>query len=320
MVMLFTLGCDLNPLGGDKSKLDPLFEPGKHVQSQPPTISPIANFTMDENDVQTLNFTIGDPDTIMLCSLIFVKGYSSNNTLIDGTGLLVGGVFPNCTVRISPKALQYGLSNIKMEVYDFWTKVSSTFQLTVVHILTPGAFSIIDAEGKNQAIEVTWGLPAYMSGTSARYNAFYRVTGSATTFTRVPNVSSPYTITGLTNGTLYDIYIEARNAVGFKNSQTVQAQPGRFKVFGGEFIAASTQFANSAGTSTNVQIVNSTMTTTEAVTDPVNYPAIAYDLAESPPNSAIPVGFAKPSAITSKSGKYKVYMSSQGNILSGDAP
>ncbi len=316
--MLFTLGCDLNPLGGDKSKLDPLFEPGKHVQSQPPFIGPIANYTMDENDVITVPFTIGDPDTIMLCSLIFVKGYSSSGTLIDSTGLLVGGLFPNCTLRISPKPFQYGNSNIKVEVYDFWTKASSTFQLTVVHVLTPGAFSIIDAEGSDKAIEVSWQPAAYMAGTSGRYSMWYRPTGAGA-FTQILNVRSPYIITGLTNGTLYDIYVEARNSIGFRNSQTVQAQPGKYKVLGGEFIASSQQYGNTPGTYTNVQVTNSTMIGAEVIIDG-NYPALAYSPSENPPNSTIPAGTPKPSSITSPSGRYKVYMSSQGNILSGDAP
>ena len=51
--------CDFNPLGGSKSHIDPTFEPGKHQASLPPTIGAVANVTMDENDVQTIPFTIG---------------------------------------------------------------------------------------------------------------------------------------------------------------------------------------------------------------------------------------------------------------------
>jgi hypothetical protein len=315
--MLFALGCDLNPLGGNKSKLDPLFEPGKHIQSQPPTIGAIPNYVMDENEVTTIPFTIGDADTFMMCSLIFVKGYSSNQTLIDSTGLLVGGLFPNCTLQISPKSFQFGVSTIKVEVYDFWTKADSSFQLTVLHVLKPGVFSIIDAEGGDKKIDVTWGAAAYMTGTSAKYSLFYRPTGSAA-FSQISNVHSPYTITGLTNGVMYDIYVRAQNSIGFRDSQTVQAQPGKYRVLGSEFVPSSQQYGNTPGTNTNVQVTSSTLVAHEVVAD-ANYPALTYSLAEVPADGHVVVGSAKPSSLTSPSGKYKVYINSQSNILSGDA-
>jgi hypothetical protein len=316
--IFFALGCDLNPLGGDKSKLDPLFEPGKHIQSAAPIISNIPNLTMDENDIQIIPFTISDSDTFMVCSSVFVKAYSSNETLIDSSGLLVGGTYPNCTLTVTPKSFQYGISTVKVEVYDFWTKVSTNFQLNVLHILSPGFFSITDAEGGNTTIDVTWSPSAYMTGSSAHYALFYREAGTST-FTQIPNVTSPYLLTNLVNGTVYDIYIEARNAVGSRNTTTIQAQPGKYRVLGAEFTPASSQFENTPGTNTNVQIVNSTFVTTETIAD-ANYPALAYSAPEAPPNSAIPVGAIKPSTLTTPSGRYKVYMTSQSNILSGDAP
>lgn len=336
--MIFITGCDFNPLGGSKSNLDPTFEPGKHQPSAPPVISAIADYIIDENDVQSIPFTISDPDTFMVCSLVFVKATSSNNTIIDSTGLTVGGTYPNCTLRIAPKAFQFGVADITVTLYDFWTYARSNFQLNVVHILTPGIFSIIDAEGGNQTVDLTWQNAAYMltSGayTSPFYTVFYRTTSPAGVWTSIPRVLSPYQVTGLTNGIEYDFYILATNSIGTRVSNTVIAQPTRFQNRGGAFIAGSTQYEDTpVPLLLNVQNTNATLlsdvpdetdsaflTACTAAGAPVpDCPAAGvytlYSPAENPINGSTPGSF--PSAVTTPSGKYKVYVNSQANILSG---
>lgn len=318
-VVLTAVGCDLNPLGGTKSKLDPLFEPGKHQPSAPPVISAIPDYIMDENDVYTIPFTISDPDTFMVCSLVFVKATSSDNNLIDSSGMVVGGTFPNCTLTMSPKAFKFGVATITVDLYDFWSHAKSNFQLTVVHILTPGAFLITDAEGGDRTIDVTWQNAAYMlttgAYTSPHYTLYYREVGSGP-FTAVPNVTSPYTITGLTNGQDYDIYVNASNSIGSRNSNTVQAQPTKYKIRGGEFITASNQYEDTGGVFTTIKTTNATLLTTLSETD-ANYPALTYAAPENPIDGTFPTGTTPPSYVISPSGKYKVYMNSQENILSG---
>lgn len=323
-VIIFITGCDFNPLGGSKSNLDPLFEPGKHTPSAPPVISAIADYIIDENDVQTIPFTIGDPDTFMVCSLVFVKATSSNNTIIDGTGLTVGGTYPNCTLRIAPKAFQFGVANITVSVYDFWTYARSNFQLNVVHILAPGAFAITDAEGGNQTVDVTWQNAAYMlttgAFTSPFYTLFYRTTSPAGAWISIPRVISPYQVTGLTNGVEYDFYILATNSIGTRVSNTVTAEPTRFQYRGAAFVAGSTQSQLSPGGTPSVpnpQYANYSLLSDVAITDG-NYPVLAFDPPENPyENPAPALGSNPPSSITTPSGKYKVYVNSQGNILSG---
>lgn len=328
MILLFAIifiaGCDFNPLGGNKSNLDPTFEPGKHNPSAPPVISPIADYIIDENDVQTIPFTISDPDTFMVCSLVFVKTTSSNNTIIDSTGLTVGGTYPNCTLRIAPKSFQYGIVDITVTLYDFWTYAHSKFQLNVVHILAPGAFAITDAEGGNQTVDVTWQNAAYMltSGayTSPYYTLFYRTTSPAGPWTSVPRVTSPYMVTGLTNGVEYDFYVLATNSIGTRASNTVTAQPTRFQYRGAAFVAGSTQGELSPGGTgavPNPQYINMSLLSDVPIEDG-NYPALAFDSPETPyENPAPAVGSNPPSSITTPSGKYKVYVDSQANILSG---
>ena len=244
--------------------------------------------------------------------------------MIDSSGLVVGGTYPNCTLQITPKAFQFGTADIKVDLYDFWTHSIVNLNLTVVHILTPGAFSIIDAEGDDRSVTVTWQNAAYMSGsgafTSPYYTLYYRPVGSGA-YTALPRVTSPFNVTGLTNGQEYDFYVNARNSIGNRNSSVVQATPTKFKLRGPEFIAASTQYSVTGAVAVGTPYkVNSTLIGYIDTEDAAggNYPSLNYALAEAPViNGNSASGTAKGSSITTPSGKYKVYVNSQGNILSG---
>jgi len=304
-------GCDFNLLGGSKSQLGENFEPGKRTESNsPPIITSIPNFTMDENDVQSVTFQITDPDTFLMCSSIYIKASSSNTVLIDRDQMVVGGVFPNCTLRLSPKALQFGTSQIKVELYDFWTIVNTSFTLTVDHVLTPGPFAIIDAEGQDRSVALTWTTPAYMTGTSARYTVFYRETGSTGGYSQITPVASPYTVSGLVNGQSYDFFIQARNSIGTRDTTIVQATPTKYKLRGVEFVAASSQFETTVPSG---YIINSTLVSHIDTADG-NYPTLSYSASENPVNTS---GTLPGSYLTTPSGNYKVYVDSQQNIISG---
>lgn len=289
-VNIFFTACDTNLLGGSKSKIDQYFEPGKRTPSLPPTISPIADFVMDENDIQYVPFTINDPDTFMMCSTIFVKAYSSNETLIDSGSMMVTGAYPNCTLKLQPKALQFGVSSIRVELWDFWTVVSATFNLTVNHVMTPGLFSIVNAEAQNRAALIEWSIPAYMTGTSSRYTIFYRPTGSSAPYSQITPVRTPYVITGLVNGVTYDVFVRARNSIGYRDSNIVQVTPTRYKLYGSEYVASSDQQAISTTTG-RIKTYSSSGPKSDGV-----------------------------EGVTTASGKYKVYLNSQGNIISGANP
>ena len=287
---LFLFGCDSNILGGSSSTIDTYYEPGKRTPSAPPTISPIADFTMDENDIQSVPFVINDIDTFLMCSNIFVKATSSNNALIDYTGFSVTGFYPNCVLRMQPKALQFGVTTVKVELFDFYTVVSSSFQLTVLHVLSPGLFTINEAEAQDRAVLLEWSNAAYMAGTSSRYTVFYRPTGSAAPYSQITPAKSPYLVSGLVNGTSYDFFVRARNSVGFRDSNLVQATPTRFRLYGAELVPGSTQDQVSAGAK------------------PTRVFASSGDKGDEIFQALTP------------SGKYRVYMNSQGNIISGVSP
>ncbi len=290
--LLFALaysGCDINPLGGNVSKIDNQYEPGKRLPSEPPFINPIADFTMDENDVQTIGFTIGDPDTFLMCSNIYVKVNSSNTTLIDYNGFMVSGVYPNCQLTIQPKSFQFGTANVSVEVFDFFTVVKTTFVLTVEHVLAPGFFSITDAIGSNQSVLVEWSNAAYMSGSSAFYSLYYRTTGSTGAYNILSPATSPRLVTGLDNGESYDFFIRAQNSIGTRDTAIVQATPSRFRIYGAEFVPGSTQAEISAGGAPTLTHATTADKTEEVFT-------------------------------VTPSTRYRIYMNSQGNILSGVSP
>jgi hypothetical protein len=316
---MLLVGCDFNPLGGNKSRLDPSFEPGKHTPSAPPTIGPVADYVIDENDVQTINFTMSDPDTFMMCSFVNVKVASSNTTIIDSTGLTVGGTYPNCTLRIAPKAYQYGILRVTLSAYDFWNTVSTSFQLNVVHILAPGAFTIIDAIGGDKSVEVSWQNAPYMQTTGAFtspfYSLFYREVGTGF-WSSISHVTSPHTVTGLTNGIEYEFYVLATNSIGARQSNTVRAFATKYNFRAAAFVPMSIQYEDTPGIGTNVQHVNATLEPDVPVAD-ANYPVLNFATAENPVNGKFAVGSVKPSYLTSPSGNYQVYVGTQGNILSG---
>lgn len=313
---LVLTSCDFNLLGGKKSELGENFEPGKRVESNaPPVITPIANFTMDENDIQSVSFQIADPDSFLMCSSIYIKVKSNNVALIDYNQMTIGGAYPNCILRMSPKAFKFGTSQITVELYDFWTIVSTSFTLNVVHVLTPGPFSIIDAEGQDRAVAVTWSTPTNMTGTSARYTVYYRETGSASGWSQITPAASPYTVSGLVNGQSYDFFIRAQNSIGFKDTNIVQATPTKYKLRGVEFVAGTDQFGTTtpsaphpAGFITNATLVS------HIDTSDGNYPGLVYSTNENPVNTS---GTLPSSYLTTPSGNYHVYMDSQQNIISG---
>lgn len=284
---MLNYSCDVNPLGGSKSKLSDSFEPGKKTSSLPPTISAFGDMTMDQDDTQTINFVISDPDTFMMCSSIYVRAVSSNNTLIDYQRLVIGGAYPNCTLRITPKPGQFGTAKITLEVFDFWSIASISFNLTVLQIFTPGLFTITDAEGSDRAVMLTWSIPSNTTGSSSRFSIFYRPVNTST-YAEVTSARSPFLVPGLTNGQEYDFYVRAFNSQGQRDTTVVQATPTRFRLQGGEFVAGSNQYQN---------------------TVPRNYKTFATIGSKSDDVK-----------VTTTPRGYKVYLNSQGNIISGTGP
>lgn len=221
-----------------------------------------------------------------------------------------------------------------LTVFDFWSRVSSTFQLTVNHILIPGAFTILDAVGSNQTIDVSWQNAAYMQGsgafTSGFYTLYYREADTTNAFTPITPVTSPHTIPGLTNGTEYEIYVLATNSVGTRQSNTVRAFPSKYLLRANAIVPMSGIATGTTATGTHYMtfakaaipaqdyVANSSLLS-EGITADANYTTTTDPAAvpENPINGNFPLGTPKASYLTTPSGRFQVYVGSQGNILSG---
>lgn len=110
--------------------------------NSPPTISGVTDVATTENTVVgPIGFTIGDAETA--ASALVVSASSSNPSLIDNSGIALGGTDANRTVTLTPLAGQAGTSTITLTVSDGMANTSTAFTLTVNAANTPAVLSAI---------------------------------------------------------------------------------------------------------------------------------------------------------------------------------
>jgi hypothetical protein len=99
---------------------------------QPPTISSIADQTIQENaSTIYLPFLIGDPDTAI--GSLTLSSWSSSTSLVPPANIVFGGSGSNRTVRVTPAPDQFGSATIGIIVNDNSGNTSqTTFSLTVL--------------------------------------------------------------------------------------------------------------------------------------------------------------------------------------------
>ena len=102
------------------------------VSSAPPTISSIANQTIQENSsTATIPFVIGDPDTA--ATSLILSAQSSNPQLAPISSIVFGGSGSNRTVRVTPVANQIGSASLSVIVTDTTgNSASAAFSLSVL--------------------------------------------------------------------------------------------------------------------------------------------------------------------------------------------
>lgn len=345
---LLLSGCNFNILGGKNSEISSGYNPGLRTESSPPSISPMVDLEMDENDVVTIPFQISDPDTFIMCSAINIAARSSDYSVVDPKNMSVSGTYPNCLLSVRSSSVTASKQiTITVDLFDFWTTVSSAFKLTVRRVEKPGPFRITSTEGLRKSILVNWSKADYMDGTSARYTLYYkRITDqtlqpsgfngimpvyqaspstSQSTFIEVRNATSPYWITSpdhtLDDSTIYEIYITARNGFNNKNPQIPLEESqhvfvrtlDRFQFKVREFVAGSAQEFKPPATHT-ASCVGPGMSTIPL--SPLNEACVDSDRYFAQSSFASPM---ERTSVLTGSSRYRVYLNGQG-LMYGENP
>ena len=98
--------------------------------NEPPTISSIADQTMEENtSLGPLAFTVTDTETPG--SLLEVTASSDNTSLLPNGNIVLGGSLRDRNITITPTPGQTGVVNVTVSVSDGQDSSSETFQVTV---------------------------------------------------------------------------------------------------------------------------------------------------------------------------------------------
>jgi len=106
------------------------------VVGTPPTISSLPSLTLQEDTPsQLMSFNVNDVETP--ASALTVTATSSNTTLINPAGILLGGTGNLRTIRLQPAPNQVGTADITVQVSDGSSSASQVLRLTVLPVNDP---------------------------------------------------------------------------------------------------------------------------------------------------------------------------------------
>jgi hypothetical protein len=156
----------------------------------------------------------------------FVVGTPAYEGLMNGQTFSVGGTvtwtFADANVGTSKSLVRTGSY---LPPSSNYTVVQPSFSASILGVVPP-APTITAITSGNQQLSVAFTAPVNNGGVSIT-NYEYTVNGGSDWITPAPAVnSSPLLISGLTNGTIYDVQIRAVNAIGSgAASTTTQGAP-----------------------------------------------------------------------------------------------
>ncbi|MBD2461517.1 tandem-95 repeat protein [Oscillatoria sp. FACHB-1407] len=152
--------------------------------NDPPTISAIADQTIDEDQTTTaLPFTIGDIETT--ADLLTVTATSSDTTLVPNGNIVIGGTGANRTVTVTPAANQSGTATITIAVNDGTTTSFETFNLVVGTVNDAPFITAIGDQTVNEGIST--GAIAFTVSDAETSPGVLTVTATSSNPALVPN-------------------------------------------------------------------------------------------------------------------------------------
>lgn len=120
--------------------------------NQPPTISTITSkSTNEDTSINSIAFTISDPDNVLTCSSS-VSASSSNTSVLANAGTVISGTAPNCLASITPVLNANGSSTVSLTVTDGSLTATSSFALTVNAVNDAPTISFISNSSTNEDV------------------------------------------------------------------------------------------------------------------------------------------------------------------------
>jgi uncharacterized protein YccT (UPF0319 family) len=144
--------------------------------------------------------------------------YILNNSVSDAAAVSIGIVDSSFVITGLTNGTTY---TVKMQaVNSIGTSASSAASSAVIPKTVPGSPSISSVTAGNQQVSVVFAAPASIGG-SAITQYKYRLNGGSSV--ALSGLTSPFTISGLTNGTSYTLTMTAVNAAGESSASAASA-------------------------------------------------------------------------------------------------
>ncbi len=162
-----------------------------------PTITPIADLTMNEDQTNgTRFFTVNDPD--LSANNLTVSGSSSNTELVPNASITFGdtgvGGGANRFVIINPAPNAFGTATITVSVFDLFATVTTTFLVTVNPVNDVPAIS--DVGNQSIPLNGNTGALAITVGDIDNAASSLTMSGSSSNTTLVPNANIVFSGSG----------------------------------------------------------------------------------------------------------------------------
>jgi hypothetical protein len=109
-----------------------------------PTISGIADLSVQEDTIAVVDFTIADEESALTCGAANLSAVSSNESDVRAQDIVFSGSAPNCTATITPLPDAFGGAFITFTVSDGTASASEQFLLQITNVNDAPTLAAID--------------------------------------------------------------------------------------------------------------------------------------------------------------------------------